>query len=88
MDPPGEARADSWIINDLMIRLRELYKADPGPNADPILKLAWNYGPDEVDPHQVAKEINGWAVSDVLDADGKVIVPAGKQVKNFTQLQR
>ncbi len=87
IDPPGEAKADSWIINSLMIRLRKLYAADAGPNPDPILKLAWNYGEGEVDAHQVAKEINGWALSDVKDADGNVIVAAGKQVKNFTQLR-
>lgn len=68
-----------------MIRLRKLYAADPGPN--PILKLAWDYGDGEVNVHQVAKEVNGWAVHDVLDKDGKVLVPAGKQVKNFTQLR-
>jgi formate dehydrogenase major subunit len=85
-EPPGEAKTDAWIINQLMIRLRALYTADPGPNAEPILKLAWNYGTDEVDVHQVAKEINGWAVTDVVDAEGKVIAPAGKQVLNFTQL--
>jgi formate dehydrogenase major subunit len=87
VDPPGEAKADSWIVNELMIRLRKLYEADPGPNPDPILKLAWDYGSGEVDVHQVAREINGWAVSDVKDADGNVIVAAGKQVKNFTQLR-
>jgi len=87
VDPPGEARSDSWIINQLMIRLRKLYDADPGPNPAPILKLAWEYGMDEVDPHQVAGEINGWAERDILDAGGKVVVPAGKRIKNFTQLQ-
>ena len=85
-EPPGEAKTDAWIINQLMIRLRDLYTAEPGPNPDPILKLAWNYGSDEVDVHQIAKEINGWAVTDVLDAEGKVVVPAGNQVLNFSQL--
>ena len=87
VDPPGEAKADSWIVNQLMIRLRALYEADPGPNPDPILKLAWDYGPGDEDVHQVAKEVNGWATSDVKDSDGNVIVPAGAQVKNFTQLR-
>ncbi len=85
-EPPGEAKTDAWIINQLMIRLRALYAADPGPNPEPILNVAWDYGEDEVDAHQVAKEINGWAVTDVVDAEGKVIAPAGKQVLNFTQL--
>ncbi len=86
-EPPGEAKADAWIINQLMLRLRQLYAEDPGPNPEPILRVIWNYGEGEVDAHQVAREINGWAVSDVKDKDGQVIVPAGDQVKNFTQLQ-
>jgi len=85
-EPPGEAKTDAWIINQLMIRLRALYATDPGPNPEPILNVAWNYGDDEVDAHQVAREINGWAVADVMDAEGKVLVAAGKQVLNFTQL--
>ena len=87
VEPPGEAKPDAWIVNQIMLRLRQLYADDPGPNPDPILNLAWDYGDGEVDAHQVAKEINGWAVADVKDKDGNVIVPAGKQVKNFTQLQ-
>jgi formate dehydrogenase major subunit len=79
--PSGNSRPDGDIL------LRALYEADPGPNPDPIVKLAWDYGPAEVDPHQVAKEVNGWAVSDVKDAEGNLIVEARKQVKNFTQLQ-
>jgi formate dehydrogenase major subunit len=87
VDPPGESKSDSWITNQLMIRLRKLYEADPGPNPDPILKLAWNYGPAEIDVHQVAGEINGWAVQDVMDTAGNVVVPAGNRIKNFTQLK-
>ncbi len=87
VDPPGEAKPDSWIINQLMIRLRALYKADPGPNPDPVLKLAWDYGTDYADIHQVAREINGWAVSDVQDGSGNIVVPSGTLAKNFTQLK-
>ena len=87
VDPPGEAKSDSWIINQLMTRLRRLYETDPGPNPNPILKLDWNYGSDEVDVHRVAGEINGWAVCDVLDGKGDVVVSAGKRIKNFTQLK-
>ncbi len=87
VDPPGEAMPDSWITNEIMTRLRKLYAEEPGPNAEPLLNLAWNYGEGEVDVHQVAREINGWAAGDVLDGDGDVLVAAGKQVKNFTQLR-
>ncbi len=85
--PLGDSKPDSWIMNQLMIRVRKLYQADPGPDPEPVVKLAWNYGPGEVDTRQVAREVNGWAVGDVKDNKGNVIVPAGKQVKNFTQLR-
>jgi formate dehydrogenase major subunit len=84
-DPPGEAKPDAWIVNQLMIRLRALYEKDPGPNPDPVLKLAWDYGADEVDAHRVAREVNGWAVRTVAAPGGDVA--AGRPVKNFTQLR-
>jgi formate dehydrogenase major subunit len=87
VEPPGEARSDLWILNQLMQRLRGLYESEGGPNSEAITKLSWDYGEDEPDVEKAAREINGWATSDVKDQDGKVIVPAGQQVKNFTQLQ-
>jgi formate dehydrogenase major subunit len=86
-DPPGEAMPDSWIINELMRRIRSEYSADAGPNPDPVLKLAWDYGEGEVDVHAIAKEINGWAVTDIKDEDGNVVIAAGELVKNFTKLK-
>jgi len=58
-EPPGEAKDDLWIINRLMVRLRELYAEGGGPNAGAITDLAWDYG-DQPDAHRVAKEINGY----------------------------
>ena len=58
-EPPGEAKDDLWIINRLMVRLRELYAEEGGPNAGAITDLAWDYG-DQPDAHRVAKEINGY----------------------------
>lgn len=73
VEPPGEAMPDLDIINKLMLKLRELYNAEGGPNADAITKLAWNYG-THVDPHQVAKEDNGYDLK------------TGKLIGNFTLL--
>ena len=87
VDPPGEAKPDSWITNQMMIRLRDLYQAEGGPNPEPITSLAWDYGEGEVDAHRVAKEINGWATQDIKDNDGKVILQSGKLVANFTKLK-
>jgi formate dehydrogenase-N alpha subunit len=86
-EPPGEAKTDAWILNQLMVRLRQLYAGEGGPNAEAITALDWAYGDDDPDIEKVAREVSGWAVADVKDNDGNIIVPAGKQVKNFTQLQ-
>ena len=59
VEPPGEAKDDFWIINKLMLRLRDLYKEEGGPAAEAITNLAWDYG-DQPDAHQVAREINGY----------------------------
>lgn len=58
-DGPGDAMADLDMMNKLMLKLRDLYNREGGPNADAITKLTWNYG-SHVDPNQVAKEINGY----------------------------
>jgi len=75
VEPPGEAEDDNWMLNKLMIELRRLYNAQGGPNADAITKLDWNYGPDAVDPHKVAKEINGYDLT------------TGKLMVNFVSLR-
>ncbi len=86
VEPLGESKPDSWILNHLMIRLRKLYEEEGGPNADAITKLYWDYGDDEIDAHFVAKEINGWYTKDVFDADGNLVGQKGDLVANFTKL--
>jgi formate dehydrogenase-N alpha subunit len=84
-NPPGEARPDSWMINELYWRVVQLYKREGGAFPDPVTMLSWDYGhkgPDgivhgEVDTHAIAKEINGY----YLDGPDK-----GKLVANFTKL--
>ena len=70
---PGEALPDHDILNLIYLKLKELYSAEPGPFADPILNLNWNYaGGSEhpvvgelVDISLVAREMNGYAAEDV-----------------------
>lgn len=59
VDPPGDAMPDLDMVNLLTLKLQELYNSEGGPNAEAITKLDWNYG-SHVDPHQVAKENNGY----------------------------
>jgi len=64
---PGDAWPDSEIMTELYYRVKALYAKEGGVFPDPILKLSWDYGPKgadgkikHVDPHMVAKEINGY----------------------------
>ena len=77
-DAPGEAIPDLDMMNELMLKIRELYNADSAaPNRDAITKLTWNYG-THIDPNDVAKEVNGYW----LDGDNK-----GKLVNGFANLK-
>jgi len=63
-DAPGDAKPDLDMINDLMLRIKELYATDTSaPKRDIILNLTWDYksdtDPKEADPTKVAKEVNG-----------------------------
>jgi formate dehydrogenase major subunit len=58
-NPPGEAKEDLWIINKLMLKLKDLYTGEGGPHAEAIINLTWDYG-DPPDVHRVAREINGY----------------------------
>lgn len=87
---PGEAKHDTWIMAQIFLRLRDLYRAEGGAFPDPILNLTWDYA-DENEPHpeELAKEINGRALAPVLDpADpSKVLAEQGKLLLNFSQLR-
>ena len=59
LDPPGDAKDDLWIMNKLMLKIKELYAAEGGPNAEGIANLTWDFG-DPPDSNKVAKEVNGY----------------------------
>jgi len=75
---PGEALADHDILDLVVRELKKLYAAEPGPFADPIVNLNWDYsgGPDHpvvgplIDITKVARELNGYAVEDVVNDAG------------------
>ncbi len=85
-EAPGGALPDHQIINLIALQLREMYKADPGPFADPILQLNWDYGKD-LDIEKVAREMNGYALADIKDDKGNVLVNKGDTLKTFGVLQ-
>jgi len=59
--PPGQAKPDLWIINQLFKAVQARYKIQGGPNEEAILHMRWNYGTGEQpDVSKVAREINGY----------------------------
>lgn len=88
--PPGDAQHDTWIMAQIFLRMKKLYEKEGGAFPDPILHLSWEYeDPNEPEPEELAREINGRALQDIKDpADpSKVLVAKGKQVVNFSQLK-
>jgi len=94
-EAPGEALPDHDILNLVGLKLKELYAAEPGPFADPITHLTWDYGGgpshptvgELVDIEKVAFEINGYATEDILADDGSVIAKKGDLFYSFGQLR-
>lgn len=82
---PGEAKEDIWILDRLVKALKALYKDSTDPKDRPILDLVWDYG-DPPDSEAVAREINGYALDNVVDKDGKVLVEKGKVIPGFATI--
>jgi formate dehydrogenase major subunit len=88
--PPGEAKTDTWIMSQIYLRLKTLYQKEGGPVPEPILNLTWNYkDPGDPSPEELAKEINGSVLEDVMDPNDatKVVLAKGKQVASFAFLR-
>jgi formate dehydrogenase major subunit len=87
-DPPGQAQSDIWIMSGIFHRMRELYRREGGAFPDPILNLTWDYtNPTDPDPEELAKDMNGRALTDIKDASGAVTVAAGKLLDGFAELR-
>ena len=84
VDPPGEAKPDQEIIARIFLKVRELYAREGGRLPEPVRHLNWWYSnPTQPALDEVAKEINGWAIDEVRDASGAVVVRAGQQLARF-----
>jgi formate dehydrogenase major subunit len=95
LDPPGDAMADLEMIRELMLKVIELYETEGGPVADAITKLRWKgwydspqgkYGAADF-TDLVAREINGFAESDLLNEDGSVWYRQGDLMESFGHLK-
>ncbi len=96
IEPIGESKPDSEIMNELYFRVKKLYRKG-GKFPAPILNLTWDYGekgPDgrikKIDIHRVAKEINGYYLEDLFDKKAdppKQLGKKGQLMTNFVTLQ-
>lgn len=87
-DIPGEGRHDIDIIADLFLRLRALYEKEGGKGKDQFLAVNWNYKDNKAPTaDELFKEINGKAVVDLKDAEGKVTRAAGAQLASFAEMR-
>jgi formate dehydrogenase major subunit len=63
VEPPGDARSETWFAYHLFRRVRERLAGSTDPKDRPVLHLRWDYaveGPrDEPDPDAILQEING-----------------------------
>lgn len=89
-EAPGEAITDGQILAGLLFKLRELYAKD-GDNAvgkEPLMNMTWDYKmPMHPQSEEMAKESNGYALVDITDATGKVILKKGQLLDSFAQLR-
>jgi formate dehydrogenase major subunit len=87
-DLPGEARRDIDIIADLFLRLRQMYEKEGGAGAQQFLNVSWNYkDPKSPTADELLREINGRALVDLKDAEGKVTRAAGSQLASFAEMR-
>jgi formate dehydrogenase major subunit len=79
VEPPGEARSETWFMYHLGRRLKEKAKTDPRPRNAGLNALTWNYATEgehqEPKVEEVLQEINGYTL------------PERKLVSGFTELQ-
>jgi len=88
LPPPGQARLDQDILAQIFLKVQELYRSEGGQFPDPILNVHWPYTrPLNPSLAEVAREINGQAIRDVVDPASGQIVRAGQQLPSFTFLR-
>jgi len=88
LPPPGDCRLDQDILAQIFLKIRELYKKEGGKFPDPIMNASWSYTiPEHPSLAEVAKEINGKAVTDIEDEKTKASFKAGQQLPSFAMLR-
>jgi formate dehydrogenase major subunit len=88
LPPPGDARLDQAILAQIFLKVRELYKKEGGKFPDPVLNATWSYSdPSNPSLAEVAKEINGKALTDLTDEKTNTALKSGQQLPSFAFLR-
>ncbi len=92
VEAPGEAESDLWIVDELMTRLKEMYRADENaPAREAITELFWDYERDahgEIEVENIGLEINGFTFpTDAKDTKEFWDKARKAAVVNFTALK-
>jgi formate dehydrogenase-N alpha subunit len=87
-EPYFESRRDIDVLADLFMRIRKLYETKGGKAPEPLMAVDWSYK-DAMHPHpeEILKELNGKALVDLKDAEGKVTRAAGQQLASFGEMR-
>lgn len=87
-DAPGEALGDGEILAGIFHRLRQLYQEQGGVVPEQLLNMCWNYyDPYRPTAEEIAQESNGYALADLTDANGNLLVKKGELLSAFAQLR-
>lgn len=86
--PPGEAWQDSRILGTIFTKIRDLYRKEGGACPEQVLNMQWNYrDAEEPLPEEVARECNGFALADLKDDQGRVLVKKGQLLPDFSVMR-
>jgi formate dehydrogenase major subunit len=75
LQPEHESRHDNWMLADLFLRVRELYRRDGGKFPAPVMDLTFPYrDPAKPQLDEIAREVNGYDLK------------SGKRLETFLDL--
>ena len=87
-DQPGEALPDAEILSMLREEMHELYKKEGGRGIESFEAMTWNYAqPHSPSSVELAKELNGYALEDLYDANNNLIYKKGQLLNGFAHLR-
>lgn len=87
-DAPLEAKTDNEILSELRAELIHLYEKEGGRGVEQLKAFSWNYvNPLEPTAEEIAKENNGYALEDIKDANGNLLLKKGELLPSFGLLR-